>query len=429
MGKSPVKHFFFLLSTSLFVLNGFSQANHVFSGGEALNYGIVDMSINTSSTWSSDRSDHPGYFSLLEQATYVGYSDKINIDGYIKKYGNTPFVFPVGTGDDLRTLEISKPTEISDAYATAWIEGDPSNNLDPTTPFAGAHSVLALNEGVSAVSRAGQWDWQVGENENLGAGTTGNGDGLCITVSIPDMSEFAEASELRLVGWNGSSWIDLSKKPTATGNKENSMLRGTMIPGISAIAIGKVLRSSIARLKSFTASHLNCNTILKWETSGENSSSNFIIEQSMDKIHFRSISSMSTTGSPGGNIYTKEIVQPIGIAYYRLKIEQVNGSYEYSDIDSLINKCNEIEYLRVYPNPVVGNQNINLRFTTSYVGIAQLMIFKLNGQKILSKSVQVTSGINEMSIEIKNLINGSYFINLLGSRGEKIGTGTQFVKQ
>jgi len=102
---------------------------------------------------------------------------------------------------------------------------------------------------------------------------------------------------------------------------------------------------------------------------------------------------------------------------------------EYSKTDSLINKCNEMEYMRVFPNPVVSDQNINLRFTTSYNGIAQVMIFKMNGQKIFIKSVHVKSGANEMKIEIKNLINGSYFINLLGSKGESIGIGTQFIKQ
>ena len=408
---------------------GFAQANHVFSGGEALNFGIVDISLNPSVIWSSDRSDHPGYFSLIEEASYIGYSDLVNIDGYIKKYGNTSFIFPVGTGKDLRTLEISKPNDVSDAYATAWIEGDPSNNLDPTAPFAGKHSVFAITQKISAVSIVGQWDWQVGANNNLGKGTTGSGPGLIITVSMPDMSNFADASELRMVGWNGKNWVDLSGKPTASGNKENDKLSGTMISGISAIAIGRATKNQHVRLSSFAATAFNCNTLLKWETTSENASSKFIVEQSTDNINFHSIASLSTTNSSGGNLYTKEIVQPIGMSYYRLKIEQANGLIEYSKTDSLINKCNEIQYMRVFPNPVVSDQNINLRFTTSYTGIAQVMIFKMNGQKILSKSVQVKSGANEMKIEIKNLINGSYFINLLGSKGESIGIGAQFIKQ
>jgi len=311
-----VKHFFFFISTLFFVSNGFAQANHVFSGGEALNFGVVDISINTSTSWSSERSEHPGYFSLLEQASYVGYSDQVNIDGYIKKYGNTSFIFPVGTGKDLRTLEISKPKDASDAYATAWIEGNPSNNLDPTAPFPGKHSVFAVTETISSISTVGQWDWQVGADENLGAGTTGSGAGLIITVSMPDMSNFADASELRMVGWNGKNWVDLSGKPTASGNKENDKLSGTMISGISAIAIGRATKNQHIRLLSFAATAFNCNTLLKWETTSENSSSKFVVEQSSDNINFHPIASISTANSSRGNLYTKEIVQPIGMAFY-----------------------------------------------------------------------------------------------------------------
>jgi hypothetical protein len=48
----------------------------------------------------------------------------------VKKYGNTSFIFPVGTGTKLRSIEISAPTQSTDAYATAWIAGNPNNNLD-----------------------------------------------------------------------------------------------------------------------------------------------------------------------------------------------------------------------------------------------------------------------------------------------------------
>ena len=424
-----MKHFSIFILLIVFLLDGYAQANRVFSGGEVVNFGIVDISAMGHQPWRSERSALPGYFSSIEHANYTGYSDKHNIDGYIKKYGNSAFVFPVGTGDDLRTLEISSPEKISDAYATAWIKGDPSSSIDPTDNGLAKHDVLAVASPIVSVSKVGQWDWQVGENANLGEGTTGNGTGLTITVSIPDMTQFADASELRLVGWNGSSWKDLSGRSTATGNNENSKLSGSMIPGISAIAIGKVSSLSITKVTTFTASTFNCNTLLRWETSSENTSSIFVVEKSVDKVNFQPVATVSTISSSGGNIYTREIIQPVGMAYYRLGIKQANGKIEYSKIDSSKNTCNEIDYMLVYPNPVVGNQFISVRFTTDYSGDAQLMIFKINGQKVYNKTVQVKAGINEMKIDIINLINGTYFINLMGSKGETIGIGTQFIKQ
>ena len=242
-----MKYCILLMSLFLVMLSVNSQSNRVFSGEEAINFGIVDISTYFNTSWTTERSKIPGYFSLFQNATFIGYSDQINIDGYVKKYGNTSFLFPVGNGKNLRTLEISSPTKETDAYATAWVQGDPTKNSDPTPPYPGTHPIFLVADPISAVSAVGQWDWLVGENENLGTGSTGNGENIRITVSIPDMSFFAEAEELRLVGWNGSQWIDLSNKATASSNRENSLLSGTMIPGISAIGIGKIKSTRAVR--------------------------------------------------------------------------------------------------------------------------------------------------------------------------------------
>lgn len=222
------------------IFNSNAQTNHVYAGGELLNYGIVDLSIINKTYWSTDRSNIPGYFSVMQNANFAGFSDAAHIDGYVKKYGNSSFIFPVGNGKSLRAFEISAPDKLTDAYAVAWIDGDPSENLDLTEPYAGKHSINSVKGDIIQVSNIGQWDWQTGEAENLGVGTTGDGKGINIRLTIPDLKNFAEPSALRIVGWNGTHWIDLSGTATATGNDEYSNITGTMIAGISAIGIGKV---------------------------------------------------------------------------------------------------------------------------------------------------------------------------------------------
>lgn len=238
----------------IFILSTFfakAQHNHVFSGGEMFNFGIVDLSINQSINWSTDRTSKPGYFSVKDDGYFANYSDRININGYVKKYGNTRFKFPIGNGKYLRTVEIWNLKESTDAYAVAWIDGDPSDSLDPTAPYAGKHPVHQVSGAIKEVSKIGQWDWQVGEMQQLGTGTTGNGDGVKIRVSIPDMKAFAQAEELRIVGWNGFQWIDLSRSATASGNTENSKIDATIIPGITALAIGKIKSNPAEIRKTF----------------------------------------------------------------------------------------------------------------------------------------------------------------------------------
>jgi hypothetical protein len=408
---------------------GYAQSNRVFSGMEIFNYGILDISLNGSSTWTSERSSQPGYYCALENAIYIGYSDDSNIDGYIKKYGNTAFVFPVGNGKDLRTLEISKPNQLTDAYATAWIEGDPSRNLDPTTPYAGEHPVTAVEGNIIVVSKTGQWDWQVGEAANLSSTSTGNGAGLLLTVSIPDMTAFADADELRLVGWNGSSWVDLSAKPTATGNKEDSKLSGTMIAGISAIGIGKIESVPFIKLDSISASSSFCMTNLKWTTSFENNSSLFLIEQSRDGFSFYTTAAVPSSGLFNGHSYSKDLEQPPGLIYFRLKMLNNKSAYKYSQTVSVNNKCNETNEVRLFPNPVSNKENIHLRFTTSYEGEGSLTIVNTMGQKVFEKSVQITPGTNLVSTDVKRITHGIYFIKIMGANGEQIVEGRQFFKE
>lgn len=411
-----------------FIFIGYAQSNYIFSGSEVLNFDIIDLSIKRGTTWTSERTANPGYFSLIEQAKYIGYSDQANIDGYIKKYGNTPFVFPIGSGKDLRTLEISKPTDVTDAYATAWIEGDPSKNIDPTAPNAGKHSIESVTGSIVSVSKVGQWDWQIGAGDNLGEGTTGNGVGLTIIVSIPNMSRFANTSELRLVGWNGTAWIDLSGKPTATGNLENSELSGTMISGITAIAIGKIESIPDIKLKSIYVTSSGCNTILKWETSFENNGSSFIIEQSLDGLNFYPIAALASTASAIGNTYSKIVVQQFGIAYYRLKLINSNGTYNYSNVISFDNKCNESNSIQLFPNPVADNEILNIRLTTLYEGSCNLMIQNSIGQIVYKKSIDIKQGINYLTPDIKNLSHGSYSIKIIGNNGVQIITSKLFIK-
>ncbi len=350
-----------------FLFQSDAQDNHVASVTEVINFGIVDISMNTTKYWCTERSSYPGYFSLVDNANFTGYSDQANIDGYVKKYGNTAFIFPVGNGKEIRTLEISNPNAFSDAYATAWIEGNPSNNLDPTGPCAGKHSVFTVAGEIESVSTIGQWDWQTGADDALGIGTTGNGEGLTITVSMPDMTSFADESALRLVGWNGSAWIDLSGKQTAKSNKINSKLSGTMIKGITAIAIGKITKKSFVK---------NAPIIPNNELESNNP------------------------------FYTE--------------YNSFTSTHEF--------KVNRNDSLQIYPNPITGNQKINLQFNASFDGKAFLTILNSVGQVVSKTSIQVIKGSNLLTSNVNNLYNGKYFIRIIGFNGEEITSCKQFIK-
>ncbi|NBA78823.1 hypothetical protein GOQ04_24940 [Emticicia sp. ODNR4P] len=205
--------------------------NYVPSGAEVVNSGTISLSTPGGQTWTTARGATPGYYVGLGTGTYIGASDASHINGYVKhraNVANQAFSFPVGSGTDYRSLSVSGTRDANSVIATAWIQGDPSTTADPTdTPTS--HPVSSKGTGITSVSTIGQWDWLV---------ESGSNSGMTVTVSIPDLSTFGAASDLRLVGWDGTAWVNLSANQGASNNTENSTLSGTMISGITALGIG-----------------------------------------------------------------------------------------------------------------------------------------------------------------------------------------------
>jgi len=412
----------------LTLLSANAQGNHVFSGAELVNFSVADIAVSKGITWSTDRNSIPGYFSVVDMANYTGCTDAANIDGYIKKYGKGGFIFPVGNGKDLRTLEISTPVLSTDAYATAWILGDPTNTTDPTAPFAGTHAVSNVVAPLVMVSRIGQWDWQVGDKNNLGNGTTGTGAGLTITVSIPDMAGFAKASDLRLAGWNGTSWIDLSGTATASGNTENSTIKGTMLAGITALTVASISKFAPFILQSFTATPVNCTAQINWSASNEAGVSKYVVEQSFDNYYFTPIASFNISATAGVNNYSTN-AQGSGKSYYRLRIIFNDNTFIYSKVVLSINNCNDPEYMKVYPNPVTSNQFVYVKLGTAYRGKAKMIIFNAIGQRMLDNNVEINNADNVLPADVRPFAAGTYFISIVAENGKKIGSVQKFVKQ
>jgi Secretion system C-terminal sorting domain len=414
----------YIASLIFIIVNTKAQTgNYVFTGAEAVNFSTIDLTTPGTQTWVTDRSIAPGYFSATMGAAYSSPSDAANINGYVKKYGNEVFTFPVGSGIDLRTVTISAPALTTDAYSTAWILGDPSGNMDPTSPNAGSHSAALVSSPIISVSTVGQWDWQVGAN----LGATGTGAGLTITVSIPDMTAFAIASNLRLVGWNGISWVDLSGAATASGNTENSTLSGTMVAGITAIAIGSTSSILPIQLQSFTGTSSNCNAIINWKTLQEINTDKFIVQKSADGVNFVAANTVKAADNISGNAYQVTLTQETDAAYYRLQSVDYDGTYSYSKIVLVKTQCNK-ENIAIYPNPVNGVSNIQVNVNTLYKSSAEIIVTNINGQKVINIPVLLHAGINNLPVPISKMASGTYFLTVITKQGLQVGAIQKFIK-
>jgi hypothetical protein len=341
-----------------------------------------------------------GSLKFADGATYTGgNTDAQHVNGYVSKTGDDAFTFPVGSGTDLRTLAISAPASATDQFSVAWMVGDPTTNGDPSDGNA-MHSTASVTGPIASVSMAGQWDW---------IPVSGTGAGLTITVSIPDLSATGVlAADLRLVGWNGTSWIDLSGSSNATGNTEGSTLTGTMIAGITAIGIGSTSVVLPVTFTDFSVTQKGCTAVLNWSTAMEKNNDYFMVERSADGRTFKEIGRQDAKGnSDVSQHYAYTDNAPLqGTNFYRIAQVDLDGKRSTTEIVNAYFSC-ENAGIKVYPTVTQGTVYVSL--PEGYEQ-ATLSVFNILSQQLSLSSID--NGQRLRTIQLNGLAAGTYFLKI-----------------
>jgi hypothetical protein len=382
-------------------MNGAGQAMNV-TNTQGINVGQrIDFANGITTTVRSNT--QTGAVRLLDNATYTNTAlgDAQHVNGYVSKAGDDAFTFPVGSGTDLRTLAISAPASATDQYSVAWMVGDPTTNGDPSDGNA-MHSTASVTGPIASVSMAGQWDW---------IPVSGTGAGLTITVSIPDLSATGVlAADLRLVGWNGTSWVDLSGSSNATGNIEGSTLSGTMIAGITAIGIGSTSVELPVTFSNFNATEKGCTAVLSWSTSMERNNDYFMVERSADGRNFMEIGRRDAKGTSDIlQHYTYTDNAPLaGTNFYRISQVDLDGKHTSSTIKDLYFSCGG-DGVKVYPT--LSNGTVYVSLPAGYEK-ATLSVFNILSQQLNLSSINNGNGQRLRTIQLNGMSAGTYFIRI-----------------
>jgi len=164
------------------------------------------------------------------------------------------------------------------------------------------------------------------------------------------------------------------------------------------------------KLLSFSALKEHNRSLLKWTVSSEVNSSHFIIEHSVNGSDYAPLSRVTAAGnSTQQTEYSYTHLQPLrGGNYYRLKMVDNNGRYEYSPVRRL--QFDNNSGLTVLPNPAVNKVYIHL---TDPGG--NLRLISTTGEVI--KELKATR--ENVTIDISTMAPGIYIINYL-TPGNKI---------
>ncbi|RTL58810.1 MAG: T9SS type A sorting domain-containing protein [Sphingobacteriales bacterium] len=158
------------------------------------------------------------------------------------------------------------------------------------------------------------------------------------------------------------------------------------------------------KLESFNAELNDCAVTLKWKVSYETNFKSYTVEYSKDGTHFNPLAVIGGNGNNSAYTYVHKSPAD-GNAYYRLKMTDIDNSFEYSQILSLPVNCSR-SYLKVFPTPVTdGKLHVNISTLT---GNFDCKLFNLTGQLVIAKTI--TKGNN--TIDVSKLIKGVYYLSM-----------------
>lgn len=156
-------------------------------------------------------------------------------------------------------------------------------------------------------------------------------------------------------------------------------------------------------LTLFTAQQQGKTVALQWQTLSELNSEHFVVETSTTGQNFVAAGTVPATGYSTVLRRYSFMHQP-GIAtseriYYRLKMIDKDGSFNYSAIVSVdLESLKGSMALRAYPTAVSEGEILNIEIHCLKPGPASLQVLAASGSLLSSKPVSLVTGLNKLSL-------------------------------
>lgn len=166
-------------------------------------------------------------------------------------------------------------------------------------------------------------------------------------------------------------------------------------------------------LSSFFATKAGFKTtLLEWYTVSEINSDYFGVERSADGHNWQELHKVRAGGTSYRQLAYEYLDADIRfdnraevVFYYRLKMTDLDGTYEYSAISS-VQFDNNTRQVAVYPNPAVDYINVNLSGVDQRAnGEVVLTLYNDSGSEVLVRNVDKAD-----QIDVTDLPSGAYYL-------------------
>ena len=160
--------------------------------------------------------------------------------------------------------------------------------------------------------------------------------------------------------------------------------------------------------------------MLTWETAQEVGTSRFIVERSFDGRRFHGVGSVVALGESDrvqNYGFTDQLVPEYQLIYYRLKIVDFDGAFEYTPIQVIrINEYHPAEeksivIQRELQNPrVAGLIPISLSSTIDQA--VNMDLLTADGKVVSSRRSYLSAGLNDLVLDASVVVTGVYLLRI-----------------
>ncbi|CAA9267620.1 MAG: hypothetical protein AVDCRST_MAG56-3022 [uncultured Cytophagales bacterium] len=297
-------------------------------------------------------------------ATVSGAKHSSHVIGYAEKVvakDSPEFEFPIGNGTYYRPA-ISNVASSDNVLIARYL------SVAPVKPMPTEWSRVVVSAPLNGVSEREFWYFNAPNNSS---------PGFRVNATHPDpaIAQYYRLDKFQGLTIAGLS-TDSSKPPTATWTDQNATTGGvvtTTIDPVTGFTNYWVKASGVSnsinwvtigrrgstpqpvRLVSFTGQQLNGQVQLKWQSSEEKNTSHFEVERSADGKHFSQVLTKKAQGNSSSLVsYNAMDNTPLsGTSYYRLKMVDLDGTFEYSKLVSV--SAEGTLLAKAYPNPSKGH--------------------------------------------------------------------------
>lgn len=181
-------------------------------------------------------------------------------------------------------------------------------------------------------------------------------------------------------------------------------------------------------LLSFSGEMKEKTTVLtQWRTATEQNTRFFEVQRSNDGLNFVTLGKVAAAGQSAKiqSYYFEDLKPKIGVNYYRLKVNDVDGKVSFSNTisvffsDSKTDSDNpSVLSLTTYPNPT--SEDVNVRFELKNKAKMTVTLTDLNGRSLYTFQETFSEGIHNFVLPTQDLAQGVYVLTMRSDEGRGV---------